>query len=309
MGCGTGVNWTALTEDWHRMPGKDKDGRTTERIETVQEPARSKVASVVPLRPSGGLGSSGLPSAASGPAAARIREIHLAIERGSSKAALEKAKLLHKELATEESKSVLIDAYLARIAAMSAKDLTEEAKALTDLVLSRFPEAADRLGGVQRNLAALTGDMAVLVTPLADPNLSPERLRECEQAIRHGLVDMQALANCSALPEDHPLRIAAGAIVRAFSAVTSGEVDDATTALPEVSHRSPLADWKHLIRAIQCLYRGQDEACRRFLASVNPDSAGGRVADPIRSILAESTDARLTQAGHALVQRVLVCCL
>jgi hypothetical protein len=305
MGCGMGVNWAALMEDWHKMGGRDKDGRITGRIETVQEPARSQGGSVMPLRPCGGLGPTGQAPASGGPAASRIQEVHLAIERGSSKAALEKAKLLHKDLASEESKSVLIDAYLARIAAMSAKDLTEEAKALTDLVLSRFPEAADRLGGVQRNLAALTGDMAVLVTPLADPNLSPERRRECEQAIRHGLVDMQALATCSTLPEDHPLRTAAAAIARAFPAVTSAEADDTTVALPEVSHRSPLADWKHLIRAIQCLYRGQDEACRRFLASVNPDSAPGRVADPIRSILAESTAAQLTQAGHALVQRVL----
>ena len=90
---------------------------------------------------------------------------------------MEKAKLLHKELATEESKSVLIDAYLTRIAAMQAKDLTEKAKTLTDLVLCRFPEAADRLGGVQRNLEALTRDVTVLVKPPADPNLSPERRR------------------------------------------------------------------------------------------------------------------------------------
>jgi hypothetical protein len=243
--------------------------------------------------------------ASCGPAAARIQDIRLAIERGSSKTALEKAKLLHKELASEESKSALIDAYLARIEAMSAKDLTAEAKALTDLVLSRFPEAADRLGGIQRNLAALTGDVAALASPLADPNLSPERRRECEQAIRHGLVDIQTLATCPALPEDHPLRTAAAAVARAFAAVTGGEVDDAAVGLPDVSHRSPLADWKHLIRAIACLYRGQDENCRRFLAAISEDSAPGRVADPIRSIVAESADGPSTQAGRNLVQRVL----
>jgi len=275
----------------HGRKGRKGPGR----IEVIEGPAKPGGASVVPLRPRG----------ASDPVAAKIQDIRLAIERQSSKTALEKAKDLYKELPSDETKSVLIDAYLARIEAMRAKDLTAEAKALTDLVVSRFPEAADRLGHMQRDLAAKTGDVASLVAPLADPDLPLEKRQAAEQAIRHGLTDVQALATCPALPPDHPLRTAAAAIARAFADVTTGAVDDAAVSLPEVSHRSPLADWKHLIRAIQCLYRGRDDDCRRFLAALDPESAPAKAASVVRAILAESPSEELTHAGRNLVQRVL----
>lgn len=260
---------------------------------------------MVPLRPSGTPAPAEQATGASGRAASRIQEIRFAVERNSSKAALEKAKQLYKELPSDETKSVLIDAYFSRIEAMLSKDLTAEAKALTDLVVSRFPEAADRLGHMQRDLAAKTGDVAFLVAPLADPNLPAEKRQAAERTIRHGLTDMQALAACPALPPDHPLRTAAAAVARAFAAVTTGDVDDAAVSLPEVSHRSPLADWKHLIRAIQALYHGRDDDCRRLLAAIDADSAPAKVADSVRTILAESAEGHLSPAGRSLVQRVL----
>lgn len=268
-------------------------------------PPKPKGASVVPLRPSSSLLPADQTPTSSDSVAARIRDIRLAMERRSSKSALAKAKQLHKELANDESKSILIDAYLARIEAMLAKDLTTEARALADLVVSRFPESAGRLAHLQRDLAARTGDVTALVAPLADPNVTPEKRAQTEQAIRRGLIDVQALATCPALPQDHPLRTAAAAVARAFTAVTTGEVDDTVAGLPEVSHRSPLAGWKSLIRAIAYLYCGQDDDCRRFLAVIDDDCAPARAADSVRSILTESLDGQATQAGRSLVQRVV----
>jgi len=304
-GCCIVTDCLAPTEDWHGMGRKKRRKRRPGWIEVADGPPKPKGSSVVPLRPS----RSSLPAdqtpTSSDSAAGRIRDIRRAIERGSSKSALEKAKQLHKERTNDESKSVLIDAYLARIEAMSAKDLTTEARALADLVVSRFPESAGRLAHLQHDLAARTGDVTALVAPLADPNVTPDKRAQIEQAIRRGLVDVHALARSPALPEDHPLRTAAAAVVRAFTAVTTGDVDDAVIALPEVSHRSPLAGWKFLIRAIASLYRGRDEDCRRFLAAIDNDCAPARVADSARSILTESLDGPSTPAGRRLVQKVV----
>ena len=287
------------------MGRRRKKKRRSGWIEVMDgSPKKPKGVSVVPLRQSSLSPKTDQIPASSDSAVVRIRDIRLAIERRSSKSALEKAKQLHKELANDESKSILIEAYLARIEAMLAKDLTTEARALADLVVSRFPESADRLDQLRHDLAARTGDVAALVAPLADPNATPEKRTQTEQAIRSGLIDVQTLAACPALPQDHPLRTAAATVAGAFAAVTTGEVDETVVALPEVSRKSPLAGWKTLIRAIASLYRGQDEDCRRFLAAIDNDCAPARAADSVRSILTESLDGPTTQAGRSLVQKV-----
>jgi hypothetical protein len=265
----------------------------------VEDRTKSPAPAVVPLRPPGSP-----PPASAGGIAVQFEDVRRAIERQSYKAALEKAKDLHKKLGSAESKALLIDAYVARIQGMLAKDLTAEAKALADLVVARFPESAGRLAGLQRGLAAQMGDVAALAAPLADPNAAPQARLEAEQAIRKELVDLQALATGPVLPEGHPLRVAAADLARAFAAVTSGAVEDAALELANVSYRSPLASWKTLIRAIASFYRGQDENCRRFLAALGSDSAPGRAVGVLRSVLNESWDESLTPAGRRLVQRI-----
>ncbi len=269
----------------------------------VDESVRSQTPSVVPLRPAGAPVPAQQTPAPGG--SAPFEDVRRAIERQSYKSALEKAKELHKKLASEESKAVLIDAYIARIQGMLGKDLAAEAKALAELVVSRFPEAAGRLAGLQRGLAAQTGDMAALAAPLADPNAAPQARAEAEQAIRRDLVDLPALAASVALSEDHPLRVAAADLARAFTAVTTGPVDDAAIDLARVSHRSPLAPWKILIRAIASLYRGQEQECRRFLAALDGDSVPARVIGVVRSILSESWDESLTSAGRHLAEKIV----
>jgi hypothetical protein len=222
--------------------------------------------------------------------ATNIRQL---IVDGKSKTALDNAKEFHKEQGSAESEILLIDAYLARIGALFDQNLVVEAKSLIALVRERFPSAKERLDNLNSAASARGGDLDELLKPLNDPGLSAERRAAIEQVIQNQVTDLAPLACCAALPPEHGLRQAAAAIDRAFGVVTSGPVTDRQIALPEISHRSPLANWKLLIRAIACFYRNQDKACEDCLASIRPESAPWRLVPAMRAMLGATPGARL----------------
>ena len=228
------------------------------------------------------------------------------IANGKSKIALENAKQFHKTQATTASECLLLDAYQARIQGLLDQNLAGEAKALVDLVRERFPAARNRLETVGVAAAARAGDLAELLRPLNDTELSLERRAAIEQIIQTQVTDLAALAGCAALPREHSLRQAAAALDQAFHAATSGPVTEEQIALPEVSHRSPLAGWKLLIRAIACLYRGEDAQCRNILAILKPDSVPARLAPAMREMLEEKGIAALKPVERALLSQVSV---
>jgi tetratricopeptide (TPR) repeat protein len=229
------------------------------------------------------------------------------IANGKSKTALDNAKDFHKRQGNAASEGLLIDAYLARIEALSEQNLAVEAKSLIALVRERFPSAKERLDALNATAAARGGNLDELLRPLNDPGLSAERRAPIEQFIQSQVTDLAALADCAVLPAEHGLRKAAAAIDTAFRVVTSGPVTDEQIALAEVSHRSPLAPWKLLIRAIACFYRDQDESCEECLAAIKPDSAPGRLVPAMRAMMgakpAAKPSAHLKPAEAALVSR------
>lgn len=228
------------------------------------------------------------------------------IANGKFKIALENAKEFHKVQRTPASEALLLDAYAARIQSLLDQNLKVEAKSLFDLVRERFPSAGDRLDRCLAAVSASTGDLAVLLRPLNDAQLLPERRAAIEQIIQTEVTDLAALADCDALDPQHSLRRAAAALDRAFIQVTSGPVTDEELALPEVSYRSPLAAWKLLIRAIASLYRDERQACQECLAAIKPESAPYRLVPAIETILGVQTAAPLKPAAVALVSRVSV---
>ena len=147
-------------------------------------------------------------------------------------------------------KPCLVDAYAARVRSLWETGLKDEAKALLELGTQRYSCAAARLADVEVLVRAADGNLEALLRPLSDPAVPQEIRRAIENAVRRQLYDLSALAECAALTADHPLRISAAALVRAFAAVTAGPVEEAALLLPEVSHRGPLASWKILVRAI-----------------------------------------------------------
>jgi len=226
------------------------------------------------------------------------------IERKSYKSALDKAKQLHKQMANPESQALLIEAYLGRIRGMMAKNMLIEAKALAELLVQRFPQTAEKVIELQCVLAAKSSDLDALVAPLAGLTSPKQWPRAIQDAIRRDVTDPGALAACETLPAHHPLRMAAQAVTDAFAAVTRGSVTEAALALPEVSRKSPLVPWKWLIRALACMYRGQDSECLRFLDAVDPDSAAAGLAPVTRAILAGAGDVSLRPTERHLVESV-----
>jgi hypothetical protein len=197
---------------------------------------------------------------------------------GKCKQAVELAKERHKALRTPASERQLVDAYLARIAQFQAKAMVKDAETLIALVQERFPTYRDELVTLKIRAAAGSGRIDDLVAPLARADTPPEVRATIEATLRQTLTDLPALANTAALPADHSLRVAAAALHRAFEAVTTGPVEDAALALPEVSFRSPLAGWKLLVRAIAAFHRDDDDTCRRALEPIAADAAVRRLA-------------------------------
>jgi hypothetical protein len=231
----------------------------------------------------------------------RIREL---IASRHSKAAVELAKDLHKRAGTADTERLLLDAYQCRIEDMLRLGMAVEAKMLLKMVGERFPSSRSQMGNIKREIAAVEGRLDEIVAPLVDANLASEDRQRIETFVRQRVYDLPALAAVSSLPAEHPLREGAAAVGAAFRAVTQGPVDDQAVALSEVSHRSPLAPWKALIRAIASFYRREDDICRKWLQAVPEDSAPARLVRPLMAMLGTNATSEFGAAEQRLMTAV-----
>jgi hypothetical protein len=242
-------------------------------------------------------GNGPIPNAPVSAGEVRIRQF---IANGKTKLALDGAKDYHKAEKTAASESLLVDAYAARIRSLLDVNLVVEAKSLLDLVRERFPSAKARLEELQLSSAARSESLDELLRPLNDPGLSEEQRAAIDRTIQNQLYDLAPLAACAALPAEHSLRRAAAALQTALVAVTSGPAAEAALALPEVSHRSPLAPWKLMVRAIACYYRREDDSCRDYLNAIPSNSAAARLIPAIQAMLGTKSPGLLTPGATSL---------
>jgi len=245
-----------------------------------------------------------MPQAPEGIPPAEAAEVGRYIGQNDTKAAVVKAKAIHRRLGTSASEAFLVETYAARVRALLSAGLTAEADALADLVERRYACGERKLEDVRRALAGSRDSPEALLAEWGRAELPSARRRQIARAIRREVTDLSGLARSEALPADDPLRRAADALWRAFEAVTSGPVEPERLALPEVSHRSPLADWKLLVRAIACFYGREDEACRRLLEAIDGESAAARLVGPMRAMLDGGSRADLRGKGAELVAAV-----
>ncbi|HVQ76454.1 MAG TPA: hypothetical protein VMT79_13075 [Candidatus Binatia bacterium] len=214
------------------------------------------------------------PSTDSHASRARIESL---IAAGKAREALDRAKQLFKETRSAEAEALVLAAYEARIGAMLAKGLYDDAEALAALVGQRFPAHRDRIVPLVKQRKSIAGgDLRTLLAELA--SAAPPRRREIEAILGRELRDPRQLADAEALPAGDPLRCAAKAVSDLFDAVTSGPLaPGALAALDGISRHSPLAPWKLLIRALDAYYRRADGAVRANVDAIPPDSAPARL--------------------------------
>src|SRR5664280_1069846 len=223
------------------------------------------------------------------------------IANGKAGVAVDIAKAVHKRLGNAASEELLVDAYVARICSLAERSLDAEARTLLELVQGRHPSARDRLREVAATLKARGGDMQALLELLADPSLPAEKRAGIETGIRDAAGDPARIWRCDALPPEHALRVAAGAVVGALEAVTSGPVAAELLALSEISRHSPLAPWKMMLRAIQAFYGNEDALCEKYLAAVEPSAAAARLVPAVRAMIGQKQ--KLTPAALALLKQ------
>jgi hypothetical protein len=216
--------------------------------------------------------------------------IEALLVRGQTREAVEAAKQYLKEIPGPEAEAMAVEAYQARIQALMASGMPQEARALALLVSERFSTAQGRVAPFIRQSEVASGDFEPLLRELA--NAAPAQRRELEAILTRTLHDPAVLADSMALPADHPLKRAAVAVRDLFSAVTTGPLPDgALAALDEVSRQSPLAPWKLLIRALDAFYRGADASVSANLDGIPMDSGPGRLAPVLRRLIGENTPA------------------
>ena len=217
------------------------------------------------------------------------KEIRRLISGGKIKSAMNRAKQIHKNLRTKESEEILVEAYIARILEMTEKGLTVEAEVLLNMVRKRHYLPDQRLAEIRAAAAARGGINNAFLAPLGDASILPEQRAAILKIVKEKVVDLTALTACTALAPDHPLKLQAAAISKAFEAVTTGPVHESEIALPNIPRRSPLAPWKMLIKALFYFYRREDALCETCLQAVETVSAPGRLVPIIRAMVLEKT--------------------
>jgi len=224
------------------------------------------------------------------------------IESGKTREALDLAKQSFKEAPGAEAEALIITAYEARIRALLAQGLYDDAMALATLVGERFPSHRHRVGPlVGQSKAVAAGDLRTLLLELAAA--APPRRKEIEAILTRELRDPRLLADAEALAADDPLRRAARAVCDLFAAVTSGPLPEgALAALDQIPRHSPLAPWKLLIRALDAYYRRSDGAALANLDAIAPQAAPARLVPVLRHLIGEpgSLDTRSPAVGSLI---------
>lgn len=232
------------------------------------------------------------------------REIRMLVSKGEFKTAINLAKQYHKNLATEESEAVLVEAYVARILEMMGRGLVVEAGALLDLVTERYGLPDHHHALITVAAAARDGINDSFLAPLNDPSIAAEHESFIHEIIERELVDLSILTGARTLSADHPLKLQAAIVSDAFREVTSGPVDSDETALPGIPRRSPLGPWKMLIQALYCFYGRDDALCERYLRSIRAGSVPARLVPAIRAMIAGKGADHLDKKARFLVEQV-----
>ncbi len=226
------------------------------------------------------------------------------LARGKSRDAVEAAKHYLKHAPGPDAEAFVVKAYAARIAALQASGLHQEAQAIGALVRERFPAHQDQVAVLMRQSEVAAGNFDTLLAELATAE-APRR-RALEAILARGLTDPVVLAESPVLPADHPLRRMARAVSDAFRTVTTGPLPaGALASLGAIPRHSLLAPWKLVIRALDAFYRHDDAAVLANLSGIPPDAGPARLVPVLRRLVGEhDLPAERSPAVTTLIEHV-----
>jgi len=225
------------------------------------------------------------------------------IRKGDFKSAIYQAKDLYKRFPDRESEELIVRVYSARIRDFLNKKLIPEAKSMIDMVRTSYPSSAGQMDELRELLSYSRQSPEELIASLDSPNVSPELRVQVESTLRRELTDLTVVSESKILPEDHPLKRSARAILQAMASVTSGPAEG-SVALDMISRRRFLSDWKMAICAIASYYRREDELCRKYVESIDPSSAAGKLRGILQSLLSGRPASDLRGKGLLLFQAI-----
>lgn len=208
------------------------------------------------------------------------------LDAGQTQSALQDAKELVRQHADASTDALLLDAYRARIEALTAQGMTREAADLAAIVRQRFPAAARELAGMGEVIQARRGDFSALLAEHVRDDTPAARRAEIDDVLRRTVIDPAHIATHPALPDDHPLRRAAAAAACAFAEAAAGCLSDAARdGLRVIARRSPMVMWRHLAIALDAFHRQDDAAALAALQHITADASVAPAAGWLRNLL------------------------
>ena len=214
-----------------------------------------------------------------------LAELQASVEQTRGHKALGLAKLLRKHPEYGPKHVPLVArAYEARLAEMHATAQHKAAQELLQMLGAQQPEVAAQISNRPALLVELGGGPGRLLARYGqDAGLT----EEIDIWIRRDCRDPRPLAHHPHLPETHPLKVAAIAVLNAWEEVEHGAIAGAYARLPDaVGRRSPFVSWRLFVQALQAAYSGRDTEAAACLNRIEADCAVRPLADILRRILA-----------------------
>ncbi len=225
------------------------------------------------------------------------------IHRGKHRLAVDKAKCYHNTIGNADSRECLLFAYQGRISHMLDQGMAFEADQLLEVVEGKFPAERGHFDSLRQRLAFANGQLDSILSQLKAADRS--QLEHINILIRQNCKDLAGIINSKVLAADHPLRRAATAAQDAFAKVTSRQVSEDEIFLPEISHRSPLLDWKLLIRGIAYFYQGENGKSLEQIDKIDASAAVRKLGEVVRAMLRDEAPNDLSKACGLLVSEIL----
>jgi tetratricopeptide (TPR) repeat protein len=232
------------------------------------------------------------------PAVLRPR-LERARSEGRSQQALELSRQLYKYEPTAANLALLRQAYLERARQLRGQGQTRDAATTVEAALrleNPPPEWLELAAAELAHCGATAQALALLARIPESPGASRVRGHVVDAVL--GNPGREGLA---ALPE--AVRADLKAILQAFQLTEKGDDEGARAALQPIGLRSPVLEWRLLLRGLQAYYHNDDARAVENWQRLDPERLPARLAAPFRARIDRSFQAAQPPGLQATLQR------